>query len=231
MDKIVLSKIEDVAEDYFSCKIKSTYLTYKDIPNSALFWKSQTATYCLWGDNMTIKGRADREFVSFISPKTVLCDSDNAVLLNLKTKRFGEIMHKHIYGLKNEIVSKSFENSKLIYDLVSKCFPETEYEAFLLDISRKLRLANSEISSILTDEKAISVALSSYICDNTAIITFIATRDEYRKMSYARDVLVSLEEKLCGRDLFLLKEKNKNDIFYQKMGYQQCGNWVLGELK
>ncbi|MFI3207395.1 MAG: hypothetical protein R3Y33_09105, partial [Clostridia bacterium] len=119
--------------DVYSCKIIATYNAYKEIKNTAFFWNGDNSSYCLWGDNLTISGNVNLEFIKIISPKTILCSKENAEKLNLHTITHGDVMAKKILGEKKEIKSFYLDNPKLLFSLLKSCDMADNYEGFLLD--------------------------------------------------------------------------------------------------
>ncbi len=224
MEKIELINSIETLKDVFGVKIEATAKTYSEIDNQIMLWKSKDTYYCLWGDNMTVSGEPCKEFVKLISPKTVLCSSDK---LNLKAIQKGEVLVKKIDGNKKEIPCVYFDRIKEVYELLKDCSMKLDYEGFMLDTLLKLRRGQGLISTIIEDGKIVAVALCSYITSDYAIVTAIATKKEYRYKGLGRKVLQELENGLSGRTLYLLKEENENDIFYNKMNYNYLKPWFL----
>ncbi len=225
---IYASDIEDYF-DAFSCKIMSTFDCYKNIQNTAHFWKSSMTSYCLWGDNLTISGEANKEFVDFINPKTVLCSFDNYKILGYKLLNHGEIMSKQVIGDKLDTPMIYFENSKQVYSLFSQREMIDDYEAFYLDCSLKLRNRKAVLSQMFDNDILVSAVLCPYICENSALITAVCTEENFEKRGYARLAMLQAEKYLSGKIVYLFKEYNKNEEFYSKMNYVKSGFWALCE--
>lgn len=230
MEKIKLTENIKPQTTAFGVKIESCCTVYSQIKNQILCWESGKTSYCLWGDNMTISGKADAEFVKFISPKTVLCSEENAEILKLKKEQNGFIMQKNLKGEIKEIPKIYFENIKEVYNLLQNSGMTLDYEGFVLDTLLKLRSGTGAISCICENSKIIAVAICPYITENFAFISAVAVAKSEQKKGYGKKVLLDLEKKLSGRTVFLLKENEKNDIFYAKLNYSPTGNWVLGGL-
>lgn len=211
-------------------KIEASFLAYSSFQKEMMFWESDNSCYCLWGDNMSISGEVDADFVRFVSPKTVLCSKENADILNLKILQCGEVMSKNINGEKKEIPKMYFDKLKEVYNLFVSVNMDLDYEGFLLDTSHKLRNSLASISCIYEGEKLVATALCPYITEKFALISAVAVLPEYQNKLYGKKVLEDLEQQLSGRKVYLLKEKGENDIFYKKQNYNPEDFWVLGEI-
>lgn len=210
-------------ENVFSVKILSSFLAYGNYPDIAKFWTSSDCDYCLWGDNLTISGNANKDFVEFLNPKTILCSAEIAQKLNLNIIQSGEILHKNLDGEKQNFEITYSDDINIIYDILKSCEMIDDYESFKLECSHKLRHALGAYEMI--DKKAVAMALYSF--ENCAIISTVAVLKEYRRQGLGKKVLANLEQKLKGREVFLLKEKDKNENFYKKQNYKTIGHWVV----
>ncbi len=212
-------------KDIFSLKIHANLLAYYEFDNISKFWVSDGCIYNLWADNLTISGEVDIDFVDFVKPKTIMCSTINALSLSLIPLIEGEVMYKQKSGLKCNLPFLYENNFEDIYLILNSSKMLHSYDDFLLDMSHKLRRGLASYS--LVDNKA--VALSSYIDDSGAIITAVGVLPQFRNSGFGTKALKSLEQKLQGRDLYLFKEKNKNDKFYKNNNYTVIDNWILGE--
>ena len=229
MDKIILTDKPKDFGDFFSCKIISTYNAYKNIQNSVFAWTSLKSSYCLWGDNLTVSGSVDKNFVDFLSPKTVLCSRENAMILGLKTLQSGEIMRKKLEYKSQEISPFHLDNPKEVFALLKNNNMAEDYHGFWADISLRLRNSLAMINMYFDNQELVSLALCSYITETSAIITAVVTDKNFRNCGYAKKLILELEKKLADRYLYLLKEFEINNGFYESLSYDVCGKWVIGE--
>ncbi|MFI3324833.1 MAG: hypothetical protein R3Y35_01515 [Clostridia bacterium] len=232
MSDNIIKNINNVNElqfnsNVFSVKIMSTFLAYANYPNIAKFWQGDNTSYCLWGDNLTIDGIADIDFVNFLKPNSVFCTYENSIILNLKPITFGEVLHKNLLGEPVDLTPFFSDDIDEIYSVLNNCNMIKDYENFKLDCSHKFRHALGNYSII----RKKCVALSLYCLEKSAIITAVATEKTQRRQGFGKKVLLDLEEKLKGREIFLLKENEKNTIFYDKLNYKIIDKWCIGKLR
>ena len=72
----------------------------------------------------------------------------------------------------------------------------------------------------------VSSGIFSSIWENDAILSSVKTVPEYRNLGYG-SVLVS--EMMCDikGTVYLMREKNKNEQFYKKLGFENIGTWRM----
>ncbi len=211
--------------DIFALKILANFNAYGDFQNIARFYIG-SALYMQNGDHLTISGDADIDFVRFIKPRAISCLEHTATKLNLKTIQQGEVMEKQLKSDISPLPKIYSEDIKSLFAILSECGMADNYEDFMLDLSHKLRRGLASYDII--DDK--SCAISSYVTDEFAVLTALATSPKYRNQKLATRALNKLETKLNGRKILLMKEKDKNNGFYEKHGYKITDNWIIGEL-
>ena len=62
--------------------------------------------------------------------------------------------------------------------------------------------------------------------DASAVISIVAVNKEYRREGLGTKVLSKLTDKLSGRNIYIFKEKDKNNEFYGKQGFLYKDNFV-----
>lgn len=217
----------ETCKSVYSTKIISSFMAYGNYPDIAKFWQGHGGAYCLWGDNLTIDGEANKPFIEFLKPNSIFCSLKTAEKLNLDIVQSGEVLYKKLDGEKQKLNICYSNDINIMYEILKSCEMIEDYESFKLETSHKLRHALGTYE--LIDNKAI--AMSLYSLGNSAIISTVAVLKEFRRKGLGRLALEKLEEKLMGRELYLLKEKDKNDEFYRKQNYKAIDHWCIGKLR
>ncbi|MEG1427127.1 MAG: hypothetical protein RSC76_05515 [Oscillospiraceae bacterium] len=229
-DEISPEFVAACADSAFGCKILATALAYGFNAKIALYWLSDTA-FCLWGENMTIAGDIldpceTAAFLRVLSPKTVLCSKANANLLHLPVLEEGEILCKVQQSfLPKEIASCFSTEARGIFSLLQKHHMIESFQSFYLDFSHKLRHG---VGCLHTEKEfgvMVSCALSTYITQDSAIITAVATMPGQENRGLGTKAVLECEKLLAGRKIYVLKEKNKNNSFYQNLNYHFAQDW------
>lgn len=209
------------------CKIESTRLAYGEYESIASFFKGGTA-YCLWGDNMTVDGAPDLDFIRATGAKTILTASCECI----QPKQQGEILFKDLRGEEYREIPPIFpEKLRQVCEFFNAAGLTADSQGFLLDTSHKLRHGLGVNEQIWLEGILVSCALSTYVTKSSAIITAVATVKDYRRMGFGEKAVKSLEAKLQGRRIFVLRENLKTPGFYESLGYSPVGRFTLGEMK
>ena len=67
--------------------------------------------------------------------------------------------------------------------------------------------------------------------DKAALIGFVKTAAEYRNKGIGTEIV----KRLCaffqngGRQVYLCREENKNELFYSRIGFENCGEWMTAK--
>ena len=226
--------LKELSKDAVGTEILSEIILYgkESHKHGAFFWKQSESLYLSMRNScLRISGEAEDteeliSFIDFIAPEYILTSESIAEKLNLPISESGEILYKKAEGNKKKIVnspetsifqlSEFFKNENMVENL----------ESFLLDLS----FANKEnllaYEAVKDNGKVIAAAVAQRITDSSAVISIVAVNKEHRRKGLGTKVLSGLISKLSGREIYVFKEKDKNNEFYGKHGFLYKDNFV-----
>lgn len=111
-----------------------------------------------------------------------------------------------------------------LYNFVD--YDGNSFESWYVDISHRIRHGAAKAVTLNINEEIISSAIFSSIYKNDAIITAVKTNPEFRKMGYGSALVSAMCCDISG-DVYLMREKNKNESFYKKLGFENIGIWRI----
>lgn len=163
------------------------------------------------------------EFIYVIGFASLLCDyslhidapyDEGAVM---KTYKKTEISCEY-----NEV--NRYRNLLDLYKFIG--YEENNFESWYVDINHRIRHNSAKAVTIEIDNHIVSSAILSSIYKNDAIITGVRTNPDFRKKGYGSALVSSLCSDIVG-DVYLMREKDKNESFYKKLGFENIGNWRI----
>lgn len=204
-------------------KLMCHYAAYKDYDKIALFWyqtddnRKVTAIISLIDNNMTLcrnGGDLDeiKSFISAISPANIFTDlsSAEALGLNIVTKCAS------LYKAPPFNTENAAENTRVglhhTYDILSKFLSMGDREAFIADISRRIR---HNCAEYVTTKYSAGVIL---YCRDYATLAGIAVNTDCRRGGLGSATLSRLLDTIRNRTVFISAEY-KNVPFYEKNGF------------
>ena len=197
----------------------------------AFFWHQDNSLFLsMRNSHLRIAGKIkDREelisFIKFISPEYILLSE------NLSKEIGGAIYEKgEILILEKEGEIKNFTNDPevSVFDLASFFKKEnmiTNEEAFIMDAAYAVSKNHFAFEAIKENGEIISAACSFRITENSAVINIAATNKNHRGKGLGTLVTEKLKNKLSGRTLYVFKETNKNDSFYNNLSFRFKNNF------
>lgn len=122
-------------------------------------------------------------------------------------------------------------NLKEVYRLLSDCrdsdFIVPSYEDFMLDTSHKLRHGTAKCTSVFLKEKCIAYAMTVAQSDTCAVIGAVAVQKEYRRRGIGSICAKALCGQLKDREIFIMRDKSRNEEFYRSLGFENIGEFVI----
>ena len=224
------------AKSAFGCKSASIAMAYGFDKKFSCFWTEDqsTAVYCLVDDVMILSGtpknaQETKSFLHMVGAKELICALRNEELLALEPEQRGDIMQKVI--VPNETAAAENEvNIRDIYFLLEECGMATDFEAFYLDLSHRLRHGAALAVTQYSGHELTGCAVVSSITGTAAILSAVAVREEYRRQGIGKKLVQAAEKGLGGKTVYVFKEKDKNEEFYKELGYHKADTWVSASL-
>ncbi|MDD6727826.1 MAG: GNAT family N-acetyltransferase [Eubacteriales bacterium] len=105
-------------------------------------------------------------------------------------------------------------------------YEKADFESWYVDLSHRIRHGCSKAYTLNSGGEIISSGIFSSLYNDDGILTSVRTVPEYRNMGYG-SVLVS--EMICDikGNVYLMREQNKNESFYTKLGFENIGTWRM----
>lgn len=238
----MIKKIESITEfsgynqtDIFSIRIKSLLKAYGTSYDFAMFYKqidndnNVTSIISKLDGDFTLSAydNADfdelKNFFITLGYNSVL--SDERLLINEEYDT-GEIMS----ATKKTELHRSYATldcyPKLMDLFNIDDYDSLDFESWYVDLSHRIRHGCSRAYSLNAGGEIVSSGIFSSIWENDAILTSVRTAPEFRNLGYG-SVLVS--EMMCDikGTVYLMREENKNEHFYKKLGFENIGKWRM----
>lgn len=225
----------------FGCKIASIVAMYQMDKSFACFWLDSQAdiAYCLIDGLMLLSGTVlkegeTRDFLRAVGARSVMCAVRNAEALSLKACKTGDVLKKYLPENEDGNRPKDFRNSQVnireVYGLLEEAGMVGEFEPFYLDLSHRLRHGGALVAAEYREQEIAGCALVSAITETAAILSALVVKEELRCQGLGTALVQEVENRLPGKTLYLLREKEKHQKFYQKLGYTKTDTWVHGTI-
>lgn len=167
-----------------------------------------------------------KEFISVLSPKVIQCEKSLAQKLGLSIMQEGIWMSKQLPGEPKNIEVCYPDGLGELWQFFERNGLYSEREGFIIESSHSLRHAHGALLCIKDSGKIAGVCLSVSVCGEAALIGLLAVDKSRRGEGLGKNILLSCEELLSGRKLFLLRERDKNEEFYISCGYKNSGEFA-----
>ncbi|MBP3324333.1 MAG: GNAT family N-acetyltransferase [Clostridia bacterium] len=229
-----LEALPKLSKDAIGTEILSEIKLYgkESHKHGAFFWKQGEGLYLTMRNScLRISGEAEdydelNSFIDFIAPQYILTSEVISRKLNLPVSELGEILCKKSEGFKKNIIN-SFDVS--VFELCEFFKNENMVEnpeSLLLDLSYANKENLLAYEALKRGSKIVAAAVAQRITDASAVISIVAVNKEYRREGLGTKVLSKLTDKLSGRNIYIFKEKDKNNEFYGKQGFLYKDNFV-----
>ena len=222
-------------DDIFFIRIMSLLKAYSTEYNFALFYKQidenenitaiisrldNDYTVCHY-DNFNQKELDD--FFKTLGFNSILCDED------LK------LSFSYDYGITmatNKKIEKTINYAEIdeypkLMDLFNlEDYSSADFESWYVDVSHRIRHGAAKAVTLNINGEIISSGIFSSIYNNDAILTAVSTQSEFRRMGYASALVSAMVCDIKGK-VYLMRDKNKNEEFYKKLGFENIGYWRM----
>lgn len=163
------------------------------------------------------------EFLTVVGYSSVLCDgalsvsSDYESGIVMKSARCIEISMPYI----------RIDEYPPLFDLYNFIdYGESNFEAWYVDLNHRIRHNAAKAFTLNVNGEIISSAIFSSIYENNSVLTGVQTKPEFRRMGYG-SALVSAMCCDFGGNVYLMRESERNEAFYKKLGFENTGKWRI----
>ncbi len=237
----MIKKIETINEfdeytkvDLYSIRIKSLLNAYGTGYDFAVFYKQIndngeiTAVISKLDDDFTISSNGSdndelAEFIDVIGYSSCLCDE----LLNYDRKYDEGIIMAADKKTEFQLPYAEIDEFPKLMDLFNfEDYDSADFEAWYVDVSHRIRHGCAKAYSVNVNSEIVSSGIFSSIYNNDAILTSVHTASEFRRMGYGSMLVSHMMCDISGR-IYLMREKDKNEQFYSRLGFNNIGKWRL----
>ena len=105
-------------------------------------------------------------------------------------------------------------------------YENQDFKSWYVDISHRVRHNTAKAYTLNVDGFIVSSGILSSIYDDNAVLSAVRTQDEFRNMGYA-SFLVSYICNDVRKSVYLMREANVNESFYNRLGFENTGIWRM----
>lgn len=105
-------------------------------------------------------------------------------------------------------------------------YDNADFEVWYVDVCHRIRHNCAKAYSLNINEEIVSSGIFSSIYNNNAILTSVKTAPEFRRMGYGSALVSEMVNDIKGT-VYLMREMNKNEGFYKKLGFENIGIWRM----
>lgn len=220
--------------DIFFQRIYSDYITlscFDDVMFYVCVDKEPSAVISKVGGNITLSAKKVapfeeiREFLNVTGFVKIMCNNrfseyfegrkEQGKILKIKGERSEGRKANKLYS----------ENLKDMYALVKDVFGfDGDYFTWIADLSHRMRHNSAHLYGIYCRDMLVSGAFSLFETDRSAVISSVATLEEYRHQGLGERVVRTVIAE-NNKELFVFTENEKTENWYKKMGFVPCEMW------
>ena len=215
MIKLISDLPEVSSEDLGFLKIKCLFDCYGSDKNT-LFWRQDEASYLSLSvcDMVISEGDINaeelREFIAVISPKSIFCPYDTAVLLGLAPNETVNVMRRQA-DIMGDTDSDCL-SSRDLYDIMDISeFTLPNYPDFAVDYCRRFNMGQADYYGIKNKCAAVSLSSGGY----TLIIGIVI-----RQKGFGEKALIGIIKKNYGKTVLAYCRDGLTG-FYEKYGFKK----------
>lgn len=105
-------------------------------------------------------------------------------------------------------------------------YSTADFESWYVDVSHRIRHSCAKAVTLNVNDEIVSSGIFSSIYNNDAILTSVSTVPEFRRMGYGSALVSAMICDIKGK-VYLMRDKNKNEKFYKKLGFENIGYWRM----
>lgn len=238
----MIKKVESIRElsesidtDIYSIRILSLLNAYGTSYDFASFYKQIfngkiTAVISKLDYDLTIwKSDADEDelaqFIDTIGYSSCLCSD-----LKNYSRHYNEgVIMKTQKKAELPIQYAEIDEYPKLMDLFNiEDYNVSQFESWYVDVSHRIRHNCAKAYSLNVNEEIVSSAIFSSIYNNDAILTSVKTVPQFRRRGYASMLVSHMIGDIMG-NVYLMRETDKNEEFYKKLGFENIGIWRMYE--
>ena len=239
----MIEKITDFNElsdfqvvNLYTVRIKSLAKTYGFDYSFVSFYRQSvngvcTAVFSILDSDITLAVDTETadieelfEFFVFRGFSSLLCADDFVLNCDYECgtimKSSQKVLTEAEYNIRE---LKDFNELSDLYNFIGY---SGSFDLWYADVRRRISKSTVTVYAIYEQNKIVSSALLSSVFDKNAVLTGVRTEPSFRNKGYAG----ALVSKLCGAvngAVFLMRENDKNENFYRRLGFKNIDKWRI----
>ena len=237
----MIKKIENPNEiknfdntDIYSIRILSLLEAYGTSYDFASFYKqindngNITAILSKLDNDLTISYKNANhdeliEFIEIIGYTSCLCNG----LEGYRRKYDEGIIMKTVKKSEISMPYVEIDEYPKLMDLFNfENYDSTQFESWYVDVSHRIRHNCAKAYALKVNDEIVSSAIFSSIYNDDAILTSVQTQPEFRRIGYGSKLVSEMIGDIKG-SVYLMRETDKNEEFYKKLGFENIGIWRM----
>lgn len=105
-------------------------------------------------------------------------------------------------------------------------YENQDFKSWYVDISHRVRHNTAKAYTLNVDGFIVSSGILSSIFEDKAVLSAVRTQDEFRNMGYASYLVSYICNDVRGC-VYLMREANINESFYNRLGFENTGIWRM----
>ncbi len=163
------------------------------------------------------------DFLRTVGFKSVLCGEINGIS-EIFTQ--GAVM----------VTSKSFElfadagcvdpypNLFDLYNFLD--YTDGSFDAWYIDLNHRIRHGYARAYALKVNGETVSSAVLSSIYGDNAVLSAVRTGEDKRGFGYGSSLVCAVCSDFGGK-VYLMREKDRNEFFYKRLGFENTGIWRM----
>lgn len=236
--------------DPFGCRIAALLHVYGAEEPFIRAWISgedglPACALLLFGDTVILSraGQADWEELSAFlhmlpGAERLLCDEETCRALGFPGEAAGPALRLEGTCSPPETPVEWDPSPRELYPVLQAAqgpgFTVPPFEEFYVDLSHRIRHGTALSAAVRREERLVACGLCAALTGQSALLSAVCTLPEERGKGCGGAVVRALARRLRedapGREIFLLREEQKNENFYARLGFVPCGRWCEARL-
>lgn len=166
------------------------------------------------------------KYITSREPVDIFCSSaDKCPLMTFN----GEL--QGVCDCKSLTLSSTAEDYKSVHNLVSEI--GNAFADWYPVFSKKINTCDAFATFFEAESKAVSAAAAPFVYGDCAVISGVATHNDFREKGFASACVRALVSTLITKEkneIFLWCKESVSP-FYKRLGFKICGNIYIGECK
>lgn len=164
-----------------------------------------------------------KEFFCFIGYSSIHCNAQfelnaeysQGVVMQCIEKREADIRYAEV---------NDYPHLFDLYNFVD--YGEIPFNDWYVDISHRIRKGTAFAATLDTDGEIISSAILTSIYNNSAVLSAVRTEPQFRGLGYGSALVRAMCCSVSGV-VFIMREADKNEHFYKRLGFSNSGKWRI----